>query len=60
MQVSLPDGLQREIESLAEQFGVPITRTVAIGTQAFWRWQARTRTCEVCMVVRRPSRFAPR
>ncbi len=50
MQTSLPDDLQREVESLIEQFGTPIIRDVAVGTRGFWQRQTQSRTSEVCML----------
>ncbi len=55
MYPSLPAELGREIAALAEQYGTTHMRTVAVGTDAFWQRQTANRTCEVCMVVRRPN-----
>lgn len=55
MPTALPDELEREIAGLAQRFGTPLVRAVAIGTETFWRRHTESRTCEVCMVMRRPN-----
>lgn len=53
MTQGLPDDIQTEADTLVRHAGIPIVRTVALGTTVLW--DRRDRRCEVCMVVRRPS-----
>ena len=51
--IPAPGDAEGEIAGLVRRFGPTLERTVAVGTDAFWSRQGRTR--EVCMVIRRPS-----
>jgi ADP-ribose pyrophosphatase YjhB (NUDIX family) len=52
----LPQGVQNEIEQLAERYGQPVVRTVDLSaTRLFDPLSKKDRYGEVCMVIRRPN-----
>jgi 8-oxo-dGTP pyrophosphatase MutT (NUDIX family) len=51
----LTEAMRREVAALAERFGPPISRDIALDDIAFDPVGNPSRFAEVCMVVRRPS-----